>query len=135
MTIHAVDKRLYIKNVPVLYRDRPSGSQSKLNTYSDGIKVLWTILRLYRNLHPFAFFGWLSLLLSLLAVGFFIPVLVSYIQTGLVLRFPTLIVCGFTMIAAIQSFFSGMVLETMEQKNKQEFEIELVKLELSSNFR
>lgn len=129
MTIHAIDKRLYVQNIPIPYRDRPDGSESKLNTYSDGAKVLWTILRLYRNLHPFAFFGWISVALSLLAVAFFIPVLADYLHTGLVLRFPTLIVCGFTAIAAIQSFFSGLVLETLEHRHKEEFEKELIMLE------
>ena len=125
MSIHAVDKNLHIENVVVQYRDRPEGSESKLNTYSDGLKVIRSIIRLYRNYRPFAFFGIIALLLAVLALAFFIPVFSKYLSTGLVPNFPTLIVCGFTMIAAIQSLFSGLVLETLRQKSRQDFEMEL----------
>ena len=127
MSIHAIDKNMQIENVVVDYRDRPDGSVSKLNTYSDGMKVLRTILKLYRTYKPFWFFGYLALFIALLAVAFFIPVFIEYINTGLVRRFPTLIVCGFVVIAAIQSLFTGLMLQTMVQKNKQDFEIELIK--------
>ena len=125
MSIHAVDRNLHIENVVVQYRDRPEGSESKLNTYSDGFKVIRTILRLYRNYRPFAFFGVIALLLAALAVAFFVPVFSEFLRTGLVPNFPTLIVCGFTMIAAIQSLFTGLTLETLRQKNRQDFEMEL----------
>lgn len=125
MSIHAVDKNMNIENVVIDYRDRPEGSVSKLNTYSDGFKVLRTIVRLYRTYRPFAFFGWIALLLALLAVGFFLPVMGEYVRTGLVPNFPTLIVCGFTMIAAIQSLFTGLMLQTIQKKNLQDFEIQL----------
>ena len=125
MSIHAVDRNLHIENVIVQYRDRPEGSESKLNTYSDGFKVIRTILRLYRDYRPFAFFGIIALLLAALAVGFFIPVFSEFLRTGLVPDFPTLIVCGFTMIAAIQSLFTGLTLETLRQKSRQDFEMEL----------
>lgn len=125
MSIHAVDKNLHIENVVVQYRDRPEGSESKLDTYSDGFKVIRTIIRLYRNYRPFAYFGLVALLLAALAMGFFIPVFSEFLRTGLVPNFPTLIVCGFTMIAAIQSLFTGLTLETMRQKNRQDFEMEL----------
>ncbi len=125
MSIHAVDKNLHIENVVVQYRDRPAGSESKLNTYSDGFKVIRTILRLYRNYRPFAFFGIIALLLAVLAAGFFIPVFSEFLRTGLVPNFPTLIVCGFTMIAAIQSLFTGLTLETLRQNSRQDFEMEL----------
>lgn len=127
MSIHAIDKNMQIENVVVDYRDRPDGSVSKLNTYSDGMKVLRTILKLYRTYKPFCFFGYLALFIALVAVAFFIPVFIEYINTGLVRRFPTLIVCGFVVIAAIQSLFTGLMLQTMVQKNKQDFEIELIK--------
>lgn len=127
MSIHALDKNMYVDNLIIDYRDRPNGSESKLNTYSDGIKVLKTIVKLFRNYKPLAFFGGISLILILIALGFFIPVLVTYIKTGLVPSFPTLIVCGFTVIAAIQSFFSGLQLQTIVQKNRQDFEMELVR--------
>ena len=128
MSIHAIDKNMRVENVIIDYRDRPAGSESKLNTYSDGFKVLRTILRLYRNYKPMAFFGLLALVLAALSVGFFLPVLLEYFRTGLVPNFPTLIVCGFVMIAAIQAFFSGMILETINQKNRQDFELELIRL-------
>ncbi len=129
MTIHAVDKNMAMENVVIEYRDRPEGSQSKLNTYSDGFKVLGTIIRLFRNYRPFHFFGLVALVLAVISIAFAIPVFVEYIETGLVPRFPTLIVCGFVMMAAIQSLFSGMLLETIVQRNRQEFELELYKVE------
>ena len=125
MSIHAIDKNMHLTNVIIEYRDRPEGSVSKLNTYSDGFKVLRTIARLFRTYKPFRFFGLLAAILAIIAVAFFVPVLVEYIQTGEVLKFPTLIVCGFTFIAAIQSFFTGLMLENSVQKNKQDFEMRL----------
>lgn len=128
MTIHAVDKNMYIENVVIDYRDRPEGSVSKLDTFSDGIKVLRTIMRLMRTYRPMGYFGTFSLLLILISTAFFIPVFMDYLKTGLVLRFPTLIVCGFTFIAALQSFFAGLQLSTIYQKNRQDFELELYKV-------
>ena len=125
MSIHAIDKNMHLTNVIIEYRDRPEGSVSKLNTYSDGFKVLRTIARLFRTYKPFRFFGLLAAILAIIALAFFVPVLVEYIQTGEVLKFPTLIVCGFTFIAAIQSFFTGLMLENSVQKNKQDFEMRL----------
>lgn len=125
MTIHAVDKNMYVENVVIDYRDRPEGSVSKLNTYSDGFKVLGTIFRLFRTYRPARYFGLISFILVALATGFMVPVIIEYIQTGLVPRFPTLIVCGFAVIAAIQSFFTGQLLKTIYQKNRQDFEMNL----------
>ncbi len=122
MTIHAVYNHMQIDNVVVEYRDRPEGSVSKLNTYADGFKVLSTIFRLYRDYKPFGFFSMLALLLGIISMLFFIPVLAEYLSTGLVLKFPTLIVCGFVMLAAIQSFFAGLMLSNMAQKNRRDFE-------------
>lgn len=127
MSIHAVDKNMVIENVVIDYRDRPEGSESKLNTYSDGLKVLRTIVRLFRNYRPAAFFGLIAVGLCLISVAFLIPVLVDYSRTGLVERFPTLIVCGFVMIAALLSFFAGQILKTINQKNRQDFEMELIR--------
>ena len=128
MSIHAVDKNMFIKNVVINYKDRPTGSESKLNTYSDGMKVIRTIFRLYRIYKPMAFFGIIALTLTLISTIFLIPVLVTYAQTGLVPNFPTLIVCGFVIIAAIQSFFAGLILNTLRQKDKQDFERNLIQL-------
>ena len=126
MTIHALDKNMKIDHVTVPYRDRPVGSVSKLNTVKDGMKVIRTILTLHRNYKPYSFFGIISTTLMVLATIFFIPVLVTYIQTGLVPNFPTLIVCGFAVIAALLSFFTGLQLQNAVQKNKQDFELERI---------
>ena len=128
MSIHAIDKNMFMENVIINYRDRPKGSESKLNTYSDGIKVIFTILRLFRTYRPMGYFGILSAFLLLLAGAFFLPVLVTYVRTGLVPNFPTLIVCGFVVMAAIQSFFAGLILKTIYQKNRQDFEMELYRV-------
>lgn len=122
MTIFAVYNHMQIENVIVEYRDRPEGSESKLNTYSDGFKVLRTIVRLYRDYKPMGFFGILSLLLAALGVGFFIPVFMEYVETGLVDKFPTLIVCGFVILAAIQAFFAGLTLSHIVTQNRRDFE-------------
>ena len=125
MSIHAADKNMFVENVIIEYRDRPEGSESKLNTYSDGFKVLRTIASLFRTYKPMAFFGMIALILAALGVGFMIPVLIEFNQTGLVARFPTLIVCGFVILAAMVSFFAGLQLQTITRKNRQDFEMEL----------
>jgi len=130
MTIHAVDRNMQIENVVVQYRDRPEGSVSKLNTFSDGFRVLGTVLSLFREYRPVRFFGGLAAGLAALSIGFFIPVLMTYLRTGLVPHFPTLIVCGFVMIAAIQSLFAGLVLESVRQKERRDFEAELIRLHM-----
>ena len=130
MTIHAADKNMQVDNVIIEYRDRPEGSESKLNTYSDGAKVLMSIAKLYRNYKPMKFFGLLALVLAVMSIGFFIPVLMEYIATGLVPKFPTLIACGFAMMAAIQSVFAGLVLSAGAQRSRQEFEMNLIKVDM-----
>lgn len=104
MTIHAIDKNMFIKNVVVDYRDRVEGSVSKLNTFSDGFKVIKTIIRLFKDYKPLRFFTTIALVLFVLALIFFVPVMGTYVNTGLVPNFPTLIVCGFVVIAALQCF-------------------------------
>ncbi len=125
MTIHAVSNNMQIDNVVIEYRDRPEGSASKLNTYSDGFKVLRTIARLYRDYKPMGFFSIMAAILAILAIIFVVPVFSEYWRTGQVLRFPTLIVCGFTMMAALQSFFAGMMLSNMALNHRREFEVRL----------
>lgn len=125
MSIHAADKNMQIENVVIEYRDRPEGSVSKLNTYSDGLRVLRTIARMYQTFRPMRFYGWMSLALAVLSVVFLIPVIIDYTRTGLVPHFPTLIVCCFAMLAALQAFFSGLILKTIGQKNRQDFEMQL----------
>ena len=127
MSIHAIDKNMLVENVVIEYRDRPEGSESKLNTYSDGFRVLKTITKLYKNYKPLKFFSILAAILCIISLAFFIPIFVSFIKTGLVAKIPTLIVSCFVMLAAIQSFFSGLILSTLTQKNRHDFEMQLIK--------
>jgi len=125
MTIHALQRNMQVENVVIEYRDRPEGSESKLNTYADGFKVLCTIARLYKNYRPFGFFGAISAVLAAVAVAFMIPVLGEYFVTGLVPRFPTLIVCCFVMVAALLLFVSGVILSSQLAKDRRDFEFQL----------
>lgn len=125
MTIHAVYNNMQIDNVVIEYRDRPEGSESKLNTYADGMKVLKTIAKLYRNYKPFGFFLIFSMVLALISIFFLVPIVTEYWRTGLVPRFPTLIVCCFIMLSAVQSFFAGVILSTLAVNNRREFEMQL----------
>lgn len=128
MSIHAVNYSMQVENVVVEYRDRPEGSVSKLNTYSDGMRVIRKMLQLYKNYRPLRFFGFLCFVLAVIALAFMVPVLREYFATGLVPKFPTLIVCGFMMLAGIQSFFAGMILEVMAAKDRRDFEYRLNKI-------
>lgn len=125
MTIHAVNYNMQVDNVVVEYRDRPEGSQSKLNTFRDGFRVIHKMLQLFKNYRPLSFFGLLGILLMLAALSVFLPVLFEYFKTGLVLRFPTLIVCGFVALAGVLSFFSGIILEVMAAKDRRDYEYRL----------
>ncbi len=129
MTIHAISMNMTIDNVIVDYRDRPEGSESKLNTIEDGIKVLATIFRLFRNYKPFFFFSLVAFFILLIDGLIFFPIVwLPYIHTGLVENYPTLIVCGFVAMASLMSFFNGMVLDSIKQKERREFEFRLVLL-------
>ena len=132
MSIHAVDKNMLVENVIIDYRDRPDGSESKLNTYSDGAKVLKTIMGLYKNYKPMQFFGLLAAILMIIALAMFMPVFVVYLKTGLVPNFPTLIVSGFIAMAALQSFCAGLVLSTIVQKDRQLFEYKLQMVQMNA---
>ncbi len=126
MTIHALDRRFLLREVPVAYRDRPQGSVSKLNTFSDGISVLKTIVLLYKEYRPLRFFSWLAALLTLAGVLLLIPVLVEYFHTGLVPRFPTLIVSMFLLLAALLSLFTGLCLDVIVTKDRKNYELRLL---------
>ena len=125
MTIHAVYNNMQIENVVVDYRDRPEGSTSKLDTFGDGFRVLGTIFNLYRNYKPFGFFTLLAAILTVVAVAMFIPVFVEFLRIGLVNHFPTLFVSCFIELAAVQAFFSGMILSDLAKKNRRDFEFQL----------
>ncbi len=122
MTIHAVNYNMQVENVVVEYRDRPDGSVSKLNTFSDGIKVIRKMLTLYKNYRPLNFFGIFALILFTVAIVFMVPVLQEYFTTGLVPRFPTLITSGFVGIAGLQAFFTGLMLSVINSKDIKDFE-------------
>lgn len=126
MSIHSIERNMRIENVVIEYRDRPAGSVSKLNTYSDGFKVLCTIGRLYKNYHPFAFFGVLALIIFLISLAFFIPVFGEYLATGLVPRLPTLIACAIGTLVALLLLMAGVILSTMQQKDRRDFEMHLI---------
>lgn len=125
MTIHALDKNLSLSSIPVGYRDRPAGSQSKLNTFSDGLKVMKTIGILVKDYKPLPFFSFISVVLLLIGLLLLIPVMAEYHVSGLVPRFPTLIVSGFMVIAALQVFIAGIILDTQGKKSRQSFEIQM----------
>lgn len=126
MTIHALDRRFLLREVPVAYRDRPEGSVSKLNTFSDGLSVLRTIVLLYKEYRPLRFFTWLAVLLTVAGLLMLVPVLVEYFRTGLVPRFPTLIVALFLLLAALLSLFTGLCLDVIVTKDRKNFELRLV---------
>ena len=123
MTIHAADKNFLIGTVLVDYQDRPEGSVSKLNTYSDGFRVLKTIAMLFRDYKPFSFFTIISLIFLIASLGFGIPVVIEYFSTGLVPRFPTLIVSGLFLTVAILLFVTGLILDVIVRKHKQLYEL------------
>ena len=125
MTIYALDKNIYIKELPIEYRDRPEGSESKLNTISDGMKVLNMILQLFREYKPLGFFSWIAVILGLTGIGFFVPVFIDYLNTGLVERFPTLIVAGFFVVAGLLFWMCGVILQVVVKKHKQLAEVQM----------
>ncbi len=126
MTIHALDHRFLICEIPVVYRDRPEGSVSKLNTFSDGLSVLKTIVLLYKGYRPLRFFSWMAILLALAGVLMLIPVLIEYFHTGLVPRFPTLIVSMFLLLSALLSLFTGLCLDVIVNKDRRNYELHLI---------
>lgn len=128
MTVFALDNNFRIMETPIEYRDRPEGSESKLNTYSDGLKVLSTISRLFRDARPFAFFGMISFLLSIVFLGFFIPILVNFLQTGTVEKIPTLIVLIGLFIVIVVNFYCGLILEVLKKQGRNNFEWHLTAL-------
>ena len=125
MTIHAVNYNMQVENVVVQYRDRPEGSESKLNTFRDGMRVIRKMLQLYKNYQPLKCFGLIAALLVLAAIVLFVPIGVEFMNTGLVPRFPTLIVCGFMVLAGLQSLFAGIMLDVTVAKDRRDFEYRL----------
>lgn len=128
MTIHALDKRFDIVEIPIAYSDRKEGN-SKLNTVKDGLKILKIIFSLFKNYRPMLFFGTLAVVLLAVAVGLFIPVLTEYLKIGLVPRFPTLITSGFLALAGLLSLFTGLCLDVIISHNRKAFELQLIAFE------
>ena len=119
LTINVLDNQLRIKQIPIEYRDRPIGSTSKLSTFKDGIKIIATIFRLFRDYKPLVFFSWISSFLILASLLILLPVFIEYLQTGLVPRFPTLIVCGFIILFAILLWMCGLILQVLLIRHRQ----------------
>lgn len=126
MNIHAAEHNLRVAYVPVGYRDRRDGSCSKLHTIPDGFKVLKKIIGMVSLYRPVLFYSFIALVLAVLGIGFGIPVLVDYFDTGQVSRFPTLIVCGFTMLAALLNYFMGILQVTNNARARQRFELSYI---------
>ena len=133
MSIHALDKRFLIAETPIAYRDRPEGSESKLNTFQDGYRVLKTILKLYKDYKPLSFFGLIALLLFLLGSVMMIPVLSGYFKTGLVVKFPTLIVAIGLLTSSLVSLACGLMLDTVKKHSDQFYELALNMLEMNKD--
>ena len=129
MTIHSLDKNLKLVNYPITYRDRPEGSESKLNTVSDGMRVLNTIVKLFRDYRPLAFFGIVAAVLIAVALILIIPIIVEYFRTGLVERFPTLFMSGFIGIGGLLSLICGFILDTIAARDRRDFEFKLQSME------
>ena len=125
MTIHAVDKNFKLVEIPVNYRDRPAGSVSKLNTYKDGFKVLKTIATLFKEYKPGMFFGLIAALFLLISLILGVPVFLEYFETGLVPRFPSLIVAGISLVIALLLWISGVILSVIVKKHRQLYELYL----------
>ncbi|MDI6552902.1 glycosyltransferase family 2 protein [Leuconostoc falkenbergense] len=134
MSIHATEKKMSVENQIIEYRDRPSGSESKLNTYSDGFRVLKTLTKLFRIYHPFAFFGGTSIVLfTASALAFWLRVFVPFWHTGRVDNFPSLIVATFVALAGVTSLFSGLILDAIQSQERRNFEFELQRVHENEN--
>ena len=133
MTIHAIDKNFTLKEIPVQYRDRPEGSVSKLNTYKDGVRVMKTIATLFKEYKPGLFFNIISGFIFIIAAILAIPVFIEYMNTGLVPRFPTLIVSGLLVVISLLLTTTSIILQVIVKKNKQIFEILLNQITSSKN--
>lgn len=129
MTIHALDKNMHVVEVPIEYKDRPEGSVSKLNTVQDGMKVIRTIAKLFRDYKPLVFFSIISALVFLFGFVFFVAVLLEYFETGLVTKIPTLIVSSLIMWGGVSLWLAGVILHVIVGKHRQLFELQMNILE------
>ena len=128
LSIHAVDKGWRIVEVPIDYRDRPEGSESKLSTFSDGMKVLRTIMSLFKDYRPMALFGWLTLILVVLGLAFGIPVVAEFAATGLVPRLPTALLAVALVLLGMLSLVCGLVLDTVVKGARKQYELHVIEV-------
>ena len=129
MSLYALDKRYIIKEIPIVYRDRPEGSSSKLNTVSDGIKVVKTIIRMFKDYKPFRFFGIIALIFLILGLIVGIPVLVEFFKTSYITKVPSAILAtGFVSLASI-TFQCGIILDTITRQHRENYELQLLRYE------
>lgn len=135
MTIHAVDKNFKLIEVPVTYRDRPEGSVSKLNTYSDGIKVLKTIATLFKDYKPAMFFNIWAILCLAIGIIIGLPAYIGYFKTGIVEKFPSLIVSCFFIMMSLLFWVTGIILQVIAKKHKQDYELYLTLLRKNTDKR
>ena len=133
MTIHAVDKNYNIVEIPVMYRDRPQGSVSKLNTYNDGYRVIKTIITLFKEYKPSYFFNVLAIIILILSAILGIPVVYEFMNTGLVPRFPTLIVSCILLIVSLLLWATGIILQVIVKKHKQLYELMMNQIKIMKN--
>ena len=133
MTIHAVDKNFKLIEIPVMYRDRPEGSVSKLNTYKDGMKVLKTIGSLFKEYKPGLFFGIISLFFLVISLILGIPVFIEYFKTGLVPMFPSLIVSGICLVISLLMWVCAIILQVIAKKHRQIYELYLTMIKRRKN--
>ena len=131
MSIFALDHNFKIAEIPIDYRDRMEGSESKLNTYSDGAKVIKVIITLFRDTKPLAFFSIITGILFIIALAYFIPILISYFNTGYVFRIPTLIMAAVAFLMAVMIFLSGLILQVLKKQHDQNFEHYLTQIRLN----
>lgn len=127
-TIHALDKRFKLVEIPIDYRDRPEGSESKLDTYSDGFKVLLTILKMFKDYKPLLFFSIISLIFFLFGLIFGVPVINEFIRTGFITKVPSSILATGLMVFALLLLITGLILDTVVTNSKKEYELNLYHL-------
>lgn len=135
MSLYALDKKYAIKEIPIIYRDRPEGSTSKLDTIGDGIKVVKTIIKMFKDYKPFKFFGIISLILFLIGLIIGLPVLIEFFQTSYITKVPSAILATGVMIFSVLSFQSGIILDTITRQNRENYELNLLRYEQLENFK
>jgi glycosyltransferase involved in cell wall biosynthesis len=123
MTLHALDKRYTIVEIPIDYRDRPEGSFSKLNTFSDGWRVLRTIFGIFKSYRPMAFFGWAALILLVLGLAVGLPVVYEFIHWHYIRRLPSAVLAVGLVLLAMGSFGCGVILDTIVRLHRETYEL------------